>query len=282
MGTTSAFLRSGAVALALLLGVAHAAAEQAPRRVVSANLCTDQLLLALADREQIASLSPFATDARFSYMAALARGLPQNRGSGEDIARLSADLVLIGPYDSRATREMLRRQGLAVLELGPWTSLDDGRAQIRTLASRLGHPERGEALVAGIDEALGRARAAPRTGRSVLLFERRGYVPASGGLTVSILKAAGFADAAPGLGLSEGGFVSLEALLRAGPDFLVVSDGDDSAEDQGSALLVHPAMAARYPASKRITIPDRLTICGGPSVPELVETVLAAAAKVAR
>ncbi len=277
------FAKGLALVATALAGVATpAGGAEPPRRVVSANLCTDQLLLALADRDQIASLSPFAIDPKFSFMAREADGLPRNRGSGEDIARLEADLVLIGPYDSRATREMLARQGRAVLELGPWTSLDDGRRQIRLLAGRLGRPERGEALVARIDAALSRAEALPRGGPSVLLFERRGYVPASAGLTASVLRSAGFADAAPALGLTAGGFVSLEALLKTGPDHLVVSDGDDAAEDQGSALLLHPAVAARHPASSRILIPDRLTICGGPSTPALVEAVITARERLGR
>jgi hypothetical protein len=50
---------------------------------------------------------------------------------------VGADLVLLGPYDSGATRGLIARQGLAMLVMGPWTGLADGREQIRTLAQRL-------------------------------------------------------------------------------------------------------------------------------------------------
>src|SRR5262249_40951345 len=43
--------------------------------------------------------------------------------------------------------------------------------------------------------------------------------------------------------------------------------GDQRAEDQGSALLSHPVLAELYPPEKRIVLPDRLTVCGGPTLP---------------
>ena len=57
-----------AVLAALVACVAGAAAE--PRRVVSFNLCADQLVLALADPGQIAGLSPYARDPGLSAAAA--------------------------------------------------------------------------------------------------------------------------------------------------------------------------------------------------------------------
>ena len=58
--------------LALSLAFALAPArggDAAARRVVSANLCADQLLLTLADRSQIASLSYRAVDETLSPVA---------------------------------------------------------------------------------------------------------------------------------------------------------------------------------------------------------------------
>ena len=43
----------------------------------------------------------------------------------------------------------------------------------------------------------------------------------------------------------------------------MVSDAGDTAEDDGRAFLLHPALERFYPPSKRIVVPDRLTVCGG-------------------
>jgi iron complex transport system substrate-binding protein len=43
-----------------------ALAQERPQRIVSLNMCTDQLALALADPDQIVGLSRFAGDERLS------------------------------------------------------------------------------------------------------------------------------------------------------------------------------------------------------------------------
>ncbi|HEY5739178.1 MAG TPA: ABC transporter substrate-binding protein, partial [Gammaproteobacteria bacterium] len=55
-------------ALLAVCAAANAAAA-GPQRIVSIGLCTDQLLLLIAEREQIASLSNWAVNADMSYLA---------------------------------------------------------------------------------------------------------------------------------------------------------------------------------------------------------------------
>ncbi|HQY71814.1 MAG TPA: hypothetical protein PLW13_15400, partial [Pseudomonadales bacterium] len=72
--------------LALLLFCAGAVrATEAPQRVVSLNLCTDQILLALLPRERIAMLSQLAADRTLSSAAARAEGIARFDGSVERI-----------------------------------------------------------------------------------------------------------------------------------------------------------------------------------------------------
>lgn len=261
--------------VALTLQAAPTRAAELPHRIVSANLCSDQLLLALADPGQIAALSPYARDPAMSHLAARATAFPVNRGSGEDIVRLAADLVLVGPYDNRYTRALLAEQKLDFQSLEPWTSLRDGEAQIRQLAARVGHPERGAALIDEIERALKALDGlAQRAGRpAVLVLHRRGFV-FHAGVTGELLDRAGFRNAASDVGVSDAGFVTLEAILKARPDYLIVSDLDAGAEDQGQAFLQHPALARLYPAARRLVLPDRLTLCGGPSTPDLIRTLV--------
>ena len=264
-----------------LLIASRADAAEVAHRVVSANLCADELLLALADPEQIISLSPFAADPEMSFLADKAKRHPSNRGVGEDLVRLQADLVLVGPYDNRYTRDLLAAQGLRFLSLAPWASFADGQEQIRDLADRLGHPERGEALVAEIIRALDSIRGAARTnGQSLtsLILHRRGYI-FHAGITGEIVELAGFEDAAPSLGVGEAGFVKLERLISHRPDYLIVADNSDLAVDQGQALLTHPALTEFFPLERRLVLPDRLTICGGPSTLALVKAFAAEIAK---
>jgi iron complex transport system substrate-binding protein len=263
------------LALLAILAAATPALADAPRRVASMNLCTDGLLLALADPGQVASLSPLAGDRRLSFMAERAAAFPVNAGRGETMLMGDADLVLAGPFEGRARRDMLRRLGFEVMTLGLWTRLDEGREQVRLLASRLGHPERGEALVARMDDALARARGAAPAARSVLVLQRRGYTPGETTVLDELIGHVGLVPHAARLGLPRGGTVPLERLVADPPDYLLMGASDREAVDQGSAFLRHPALARAVPPERRLVLPDRLTICGGPSTPEAIDALAA-------
>ena len=262
--------------LALLLGVGAARAEDAGPpllRVASINLCTDQLLVAVADPGQVAGLSPYFRDEARSWAASrVPSSVPVLSGGAEDVLVLKPDLVLAGRFTRRATRELLRAKGLRVEEFDVARSLDDARRQIRRMGDLLGQPGRAEAEVAAIDAAAARARLAAATQRlTVLPLQRRGWVSGQDSLMTSLLAEAGLANAAAGLGVGAGGQVSLEAIVRARPDLLLVSRDDDQAEDQGRAFLLHPALARLYPPGRRIALPERLTVCGGPMLAEALD-----------
>jgi iron complex transport system substrate-binding protein len=257
-----------------LLATGAALAAEPPRRIVSLNKCTDQLLLALVERERIASVSPIGSD-ELSFSAKELRGLPANSGRGESVLLTNADLVLTGPFESHARRDMLRRQGFEVLVLGLWTSLAEGREQIRVLAQRLGAEAKGAALIAAIDAALARSRGAAPARRTVLVLQRRGYTPGETSILDELLRHVGLVPATRQLGLARGGTVSLERLVADPPDYLLMAESDRGAIDQGSALLWHPALGATIPPERRLYLPDRLTICGGPATPQAIDALAA-------
>jgi iron complex transport system substrate-binding protein len=62
--------------------------------------------------------------------------------------------------------------------------------------------------------------------------------------------------------------MDMETLLTAGPDILVLQETAKHATDQGALFLTHPALRARYDATKRISLPSRYTLCGGPALLE--------------
>jgi iron complex transport system substrate-binding protein len=97
-----------------------------------------------------------------------------------------------------------------------------------------------------------------------------------------LLANAGLSNAAKDLGIKSGGFASLETIVNLKPDFILVSDNSGFAEDEGSAFLLHPALERFYPASKRIVIPERLTVCGGPMLSEAIDRLASDLQRVGR
>jgi hypothetical protein len=83
------------------------------------------------------------------------------------------------------------------------------------------------------------------------------------------------------LGYKLGGFASLEAIVSLRPDFLLVSEAGDFAEDEGRAFMLHPALERFYPAAKRLVIPERLTVCGGPRLSEALDRLASELERVA-
>lgn len=259
------------LAALLLILMAAVPAQAAPRRVVSFNLCADQLVVALADSDQIAALSPYAKDANLSVVYEQARRFQTLDWSAEGTIALSPDLVLVGPSDRRETRRMLTAHGVPVFEVGLVTDVAAARAQIRTVADRLGQPERGEALVRELDRARARLVAVSRgLSKTVLVVERGGYVEGPASLAAGLLAEAGLRPPAGGPA-GFGGFISLESLLTIRPDLLVLKDPPLQANDQGSLFFTHPAIEKLYSAERRIALPTKYSLCGGPALIEALD-----------
>jgi iron complex transport system substrate-binding protein len=102
------------------------------------------------------------------------------------------------------------------------------------------------------------------------VVERGGFSAGSATIAAALLKEAGLrppAGAPPGIG----GFVSLEKLLVLKPDVVVLKDPPDQPTDQGALYLTHPALRAAYPPNRRIVLPERYSMCGGPALIEALD-----------
>ena len=257
-----------ALCMALCAGAAQArdAPNSEPRRVVSFNLCADQLVLALADPSQIAGLSPYAADPALSVMADKARAFRKLDWQAESTIALQPDLVFVGPNDRSMTRRMLISQGLRVVEAGFVSDLDSARRQIREMAELLGQKERGEKLLADLERARARLAAVSRKGgETALVVERGGYTQGPSSLAATLLSEAGLKPPA-GAPAGYGGFIPLEKFLVLKPDLVFLKDPPKAATDQGAMFLVHPAMRDLYPPERRVALPTRYTMCGGPAL----------------
>ena len=96
------FSRSAVAALAMLgvISSGPARADSLPR-IASMNVCTDQLLMTLADPEQILGLSRYARE-RFESFAADAAGRYRIlSGGAEDILMLRPDIVVVSQCEKR-------------------------------------------------------------------------------------------------------------------------------------------------------------------------------------
>lgn len=255
--------RAFATALTLALAVAGPAAAGGPARVVSLNLCTDQLAMMLAAPGQIAALSHVARDPRASAMAAEARAHPVTHGGAEEVFALAPDLVLAGTHTTRATVALLRRLGVRVLEVPPPESIAAARQAIVEVGAALGREPAAAALLAGFDAGLARLTAPPGPRPRAAIYAAAGWTGGAESLSGELLARAGLANLAAGFGLAAGGYLPLELLVLAEPALLVLArpyPGASRAEE----LLSHPALAALAEGRPAVRPEDADWVCGTP------------------
>ena len=239
-----------------------------PQRIVSLNLCTDQLLLELVGRERIASVSFLATDPEFSAVVDRAAGIPPNRGLAEEIVAFDPDLVLAHRFASRQSVEALKRLGYTVVEIDLPQDLAAVRDQIAAVAAAVGEPASGRALADRIEARLAALPQPAGRRPTAAIYEPSGYAFGANSLADAILRAAGFDNLAAELGIGGYARLGLETLLASPPDMLVVDDTDADRRSMAQQFLDHPALRQRFPESNRIAVPRRLWICGGSAVAE--------------
>jgi iron complex transport system substrate-binding protein len=288
-------VRAKAFVLLLLIAPALTAAPGKPRaqdrgpakpaRIVSLDLCTDQLLVDLVPRERIAAVTHLAADPAVSAMPEKARGLPVTRGAAEDVLRYDPDLVLAGPFGVSATVSLLRRLKRNVVIVPLAGDLDGIRASVRAVASAVGETAKGEATVAGFDRRLSPVpppAAAAAAAPTALIYQVGGTVSGTGSLADAVLAAAGFRNMAAEYRLTRAGQVPLELLIAAPPDLIVLATAAGTYRTAAADNLRHPALRHLRRRRASLELPWQLWLCGTPATAEAVARLAEARSKLSR
>ena len=273
----------GVIVVALSAAGLPPAAESVskPHRIVSMNLCTDELVLRLADRQNIVSITWKAREPHQSNVVDLAQGIPINHGVAEEIIPLKPDLLLAGVYTTRPTVSLLKRAGIRAVDADVMSSFDDVRQQYREFAGLLGEQERGEHVIAEMDSNLARlARQRPSVPPTAIVLHANNYTFGRGTLIDEVVTHAGLENMATRLGIGEYGQVPLEIITMNPVDVLIVSSYRDGPSAMATEFLRHPVLSRLSDRTRVVLMPNRLTDCGGPALVEAVERLLRVANEV--
>lgn len=141
-------LARGLVSATAAIGIFSTALFSKDVRVVSQTVGTDELLLALAEPEQIAALSHIAHDPKFSAVSAEASRYPTiNQGDAETILRFEPTLVLFADYSRIELVSQISRTGTRVIVFDQYATIEDVYANLRTLGAAIGAAEKAEKLI---------------------------------------------------------------------------------------------------------------------------------------
>jgi iron complex transport system substrate-binding protein len=249
-------MRAFAFALAASLALC-ARAEAAPVRAASLKLCTDELLLMLAEPGQIASVTHLSQNRHEFGGWRSARAYAQNDGSLVSVVRHDPDVVLDMGGGSRDTARIAAQLGIKVITLPYPESLGDIEAAIRTVGAAMGQPQRAARLIAQIRQL---QRTRPKQPREAVWLGGGGRSLPAAGLGSEWMALAGLRQRP--LGAER---ISLEELLVRPPPILLQSDYRSGQYSGEQRWLRHP-LAKGTQRSRSILTDGRPWTCMGPAM----------------
>lgn len=272
------YLALGLVAALCASATANTVADARPQRIVSMNLCTDQLLILLAEPQRIASVSYLSAEPPSSHVAdEVARhAYPLNHNLPEEIIPLKPDLVVTGTFLHQAETRLIEAAGIPVEPFPVFNSLADVKGNIRKMAALIGEVQRGESLIADMEQ---RQRALtsdlPAAPIRAVSYHARGYTQGAHTLSDELMNLAGFHNIARDFDIDGYGSLGLESLVLAKPEVMITSEYAPGTRSVGQYFLQHPVLKSLFPEkAQRIELQTRDLICGGPMNLDALQTLI--------
>jgi len=261
-------------ALACISAFAVHAARAALPGVASINLCTDQLVLSIAEPSQIRSLSWLSAHPEESMLAEAAARYPLNYGSAEELLTIDPDVIIAGTETSPYTREQMRRLGATVVEIEAANSIDDIARNLTLVGTAIDREAAADAVIAAMAarlRSLQPADAEPL--HRAIVVRPGGFTVSRGTLGYELLTLAGLDNSIAGL--DRWGSLSLETLITTQPEYVVLTHYRDDQPSLENAFLAHPALTSVTAGWRTLDIHARYFACGIPDSLQVVEDLLA-------
>lgn len=235
--------------------------EREPLRIAALSYETAELVaeLGLADRLVLvpeAVLNP-ALSNHLPQMAAVGTTIPTERDADpEAIIATAPDLVLLSPrHDLEdGLADVLTAAGIPVLSMpNPWSTPDGIAHDVRLVGEATGADAAAESLATALETGLvasGDAAADPADAPRILVLGNqagRPFITAGSAFPLELVRLAGGVDVSEELGVTTTGPISVEQLIAADPDGILLIDMNGSGESLFAPVLDTPA-AATVPA----------------------------------
>ncbi len=248
------------------------AGELKPQRIVSLNVCTDQILMLLVLPERIAALSYLARNSGISVMHKEASAIPFTYGSAEHVFILKPDLVLAGTYTTRATVNLLKRLGRTLIEVAPARNFEDIEKNIRQVGLAVGETKKAEVLINNMRTSVQQNLLNENEQRfEAVPYYSNGYTVGKNTLVDQLLYHTGFMSLGRKKRFSGTRKISLETLLMNKPDLLLIGKRDFKGHALAHEVFKHPVVKEITRTTKTISLADALTVCGTPHTVKAIE-----------
>lgn len=248
-----------------------------PNRIVSQTLGTDEILLSICPPERIIALSSFAEDSSYSNVVEQAKQIPNRVTEGvEQILQLEPDLIFVASYSRAETVQLLKASRVPVFRFANFDSIDDVKANVRTVGYATGCDAEAEKLVKEMEEKLARIRASIPKNQNpprVMSYGRDGSTAGSKTTFDDIVRAAGGVNVTAEKGLEGFPKISSEKIAEWQPDYIVMGANSAEIENKRGQLLADPIIAATRAgkAGRVIVIDNRYFLTVSSNIVRAVE-----------
>lgn len=246
-----------------------------PKRILPGNMTYDTLVLGLTTPDHVVAVNVLSKDPLSSFSAAEAKQVRRTVTSLTGISTTlvmeeKPDLILLPDYTDKNTVDMLRSLHFPVVICKGPNTFEEIRGVIRLMSEAMGEKERGEKVVAEMDETLAETDAAlakiDGSRPSALLVSQMQSYGGAGSMYDELVKRARIDNALTKAGLKNGDYLSKEMVLKSDPDFFLISavkDGDLHQQNQFTReFFSDPALQWLKGSRKVIPLPNRYIYCG--------------------
>ncbi len=240
--------------------------KAAPQRVHTLSLGHDEIIVALIGAKRLAGIGSFSADPVYSNVAAEVKDLPKVRREAEAVLSLNPDLLIASKFTSQDLLDRISGAGVPVVKTSLESSALGNIPNILLLGCMLGADDRAQALAVQVKErtvfvAVRVQERVPDNARvsvlSIAKFSDTIDAAGKGSTEGGIIEAAGGVDAAAVAGIEGHKPISLESIAAMRPDFIILTQPEDSGAKFRDELYAAPALA-EVPAvkNKRVFIGD--------------------------
>ena len=212
-----------------------------PKRIASLNLCTDELLLSLANPDQIISLTWLAREESLSSFFEPARPYHQNNGRASDVIPLNPDLVFLSEFSPANTLGLLEAIGIKSIVIPEPRTTAQLLENIRVMSSAIDQVKKGEKLISLFSSRLKSiAVDTSRQKTSVLLLSPGIASFGSSAVKIEILKMLNIRVLNQEKPSLANRYLAIEELTRSSPDFVIIDKYSGDYPSVSEEILRHP------------------------------------------
>ncbi len=218
-----------------------AGAGDAPRRVASLNLASDEILVDILPPDRLVAVTRWADDPGMSNVAGRvpASALRFPKADLERLVVLHPDLVVVSEYTDADFLRLVEKSGLRYHRMQGLESLAGIRAAVLDLGRAAGATEGATRLVGRYDATLeDLSRRLQEAERPRVLYWSNPHTAGAGTAIGSLIEASGAMNVGRELGLTGILPLSAEQAFLAEPDFVLVGRWEGSV----AALEEHPLL----------------------------------------